>query len=287
LAEDAKKGKNMIIDFHTHTFPDRVAAAAIPKMEQAGHCKAFLPGTVEGLIGSMKRAGIDRSVLLPVATNPLKVASINDLSIQKNGKEGLIWFGCIHPDQPDWKEELDRLAENGIKGIKIHPQYQGVDIDDPRYLRILSRAAELGLWTVTHAGDDIGFPGQVRACPEMILRALKRIGEIPLILAHMGGWKNWERVPALAEFKVYLDTAISLGEIPPIDDYYTPEERKLLGEEQFCELVRTFGADRILFGTDSPWGDQQKAAERIKTLPLTEAEKEQIFCKNAIKILGE
>ncbi|MBQ7034191.1 MAG: amidohydrolase family protein [Clostridia bacterium] len=275
----------MIIDFHTHTFPDKVAAIAIPKMEQASHSRAFLPGTVDGLIGSMQKAGIDRSVLLPVATNPLKVSSINDLSIARNGKDGLIWFGCIHPDQADWKGELARIADGGLKGIKIHPQYQGVDIDDIRYLRILSRAAELGLLVLTHAGDDIGFPGEVRVSPEMVLSALKQVGDLPMILAHMGGWKNWERVAQLAETKVYLDTALSLGAIAPIDDHYTQEELQMLSEEQFCDLVHTFGSERILFGTDSPWSDQGESLSAIRHLPLTDAEKENILGKNAAKLL--
>ncbi len=277
----------MIIDFHTHTFPDKVAAAAIPKMEQAGHCKAFLPGTVDALKESMGKAGIDRSVLLPVATNPLKVSSINDLSIANNGREGLIWFGCIHPDQPDWSEELARIAQKGIRGIKIHPQYQGVDIDDLRYLRILARAAELGLWVVTHAGDDIGFPGAVRVAPEMVLNALKQVGQVPLILAHMGGWKNWDRVAMLADTKVYLDTAFSLGSITSPDAYYSEEEARMLDEKQFCQIIRTFGSERILFGTDSPWADQEKSLQELRALPLTEQEKEQILGKNAQRILGE
>lgn len=276
----------MIIDFHTHTFPDKVAAAAIPKMEQAGHCKAFLPGTVDALKYSMAKAGIDRSVLLPVATNPLKVSSINDLSMEKNGKEGLIWFGCIHPDQPDWSEELARIAAGGLQGIKIHPQYQGVDFDDDRYLRILARAAELGLWTVTHAGDDIGFPGVVRVSPEMVLNAIKQVGNVPLILAHMGGWKNWERVEMLAETGVYLDTAFSLGSITSPDDYYTEEQARMLDGERFCQIVRAFGSKRVLFGTDSPWADQQQSLADLRALPLTAQEKENILGKNAVRILG-
>lgn len=275
----------MIIDFHTHTFPEKVAAAAIPKMQTASHSKAFTAGTEEALRASMAKAGIDRSVVLPVATNPLKVSAINDLSIARLGDEALIYFGCIHPEQPDWKEELCRIAKAGLKGIKIHPQYQGADIDDIRYLRIFEQAASLGLWVVTHAGDDIGFPGLVRCAPEMVKNAIAQVGEFPLILAHMGGWKNWDRVEQLAETKVYLDTAFSLGAITPIDDHYSTEELQMLSEERFCAIVRTFGAERILFGTDSPWGDQAESLKAIQDLPLTAQEKELILGKNAERIL--
>lgn len=275
----------MIIDFHTHTFPEKVAAAAIPKMQAASHSKAFTAGTAEALRASMAKAGIDRSVVLPVATNPLKVSSINDLSIAQTERDGLIYFGCIHPEQPDWKEELCRIAKAGLKGIKIHPQYQGADIDDIRYLRIFEQAASLGLWVVTHAGDDIGFPGLVRVSPEMVKNAIGQVGDFPLILAHMGGWKNWDRVELLAETKVHLDTSFSLGTITPIDDHYTPDELQMLSAERFCAIVRAFGAERILFGTDSPWGDQAESLAAFRALPLTEAEKEQILGKNAERIL--
>lgn len=275
----------MIIDFHTHTFPEKVAAAAIPKMQAASHAKAFTAGTAEALRASMAKAGIDRSVVLPVATNPLKVSSINDLSIAQTERDGLIYFGCIHPEQPDWKEELCRIAKAGLKGIKIHPQYQGADMDDIRYLRIFEQAASLGLWVVTHAGDDIGFPGLVRVSPEMVKNAIGEVGDFPLILAHMGGWKNWDRVEQLAETKVYLDTSFSLGAITPIDDHYTPEELQMLSAERFCAIVRAFGAERILFGTDSPWGDQGKTLEAIRALPLTAQQKEQILGQNALRVL--
>ena len=275
----------MIIDFHTHTFPEKVAAVAIPKMQAASHSKAFTAGTADALRASMAEAGIDRSVVLPVATNPLKVSAINNLSVARLGDGALTYFGCIHPEQPDWKEELCRIAKAGLKGIKIHPQYQGADIDDIRYLRIFEQAAALGLWVVTHAGDDIGFPGLVRCAPEMVKNAIRQVGEFPLILAHMGGWKNWERVEQLAETKVYLDTALSLGAITPIDDHYSPQELQMLSTERFCAIVRAFGAERILFGTDSPWSGQKESLAAIRALPLTEQEKNMILSENAKNIL--
>lgn len=278
----------MIIDFHTHTFPDRIAAAAIGKLQQASHTVAFTDGTMAGLQASMQRAGIDWSVVLPVATNPVKVSSMNDLSACLTGKDGLIYFGCIHPLMEDPCAELTRLAGLGLKGIKLHPVYQDVDIDDPRFVRILERAGELGLLVVMHAGDDIGFPGAVRCSPEMTARALKQAGPVKLICAHMGGWKNWERVAeCLADTSVMLDTAFSLGEITPLEEGSIPQEdRRMLDEEAFCRLVQAFGAERIVFGTDSPWGDQHKDVQALQCLPLTDEEKQAILGGNARKMLG-
>lgn len=277
----------MIIDFHTHTFPENIAAVALQKMQGDCHSAAFTKGTETALRESMKEAKIDYSVVLPVVTNPLKASHINRVSIEENGKDGLIFFGGIHPDTADYKEELENLAKNGIKGIKIHPVYQGANIDDIRYLRILSKAAELGLTVVTHAGDDIGFPGVYRCSPKMLYNALKQLKGIKLVAAHMGGWRRWDEVKEiLSETDVYIDTAFSLGEITPIDDgYYSPEELKMLTNSQFTEIVKIFGEDRILFGTDSPWDSQKKAIEEISSLSINQDEKDKIFYKNALRLL--
>ena len=108
-----------MIDFHTHTFPDRIAAAAIGKLEQAAHAHSFSDGTQSGLVRSMQAAGVDHAVVLPVATNPLKCASMNDTSHALDGLDGLTYFAAIHPDAPDWHEELGRVKALGFKGIKI------------------------------------------------------------------------------------------------------------------------------------------------------------------------
>ncbi|HIT68921.1 MAG TPA: amidohydrolase family protein [Candidatus Aphodomonas merdavium] len=277
----------MIIDFHTHTFPDRIAPATIEKLSHLSHAAAFSDGTEGGLKASMARAGIDLSIVLPVATNPLKVEHINDASARLSGADGLLSFGCMHPDFPGWHGELSRIARLGLKGIKLHPVYQDVDFDDPRYLRILERCGELGLIVVTHAGQDIGFPGKVRCSPEMVLRAVRQVGPVTLVLAHMGGWRDWPDVERLLpQTSVCLDTAFSLGKITPLaGDDAPPENLALLDSLSFMRMVRAFGAERILFATDSPWSDQQQALAAIRALPLTPQEQAAILSKNACRLL--
>lgn len=276
-----------VIDFHTHTFPDAIAEKAIRSLSQKSHSRAFLNGTAEALKKSMKEAGIHRSVVLPVATNPEKLARLNDVSIRENGKEGLVYFGAAHPLAPDALWEMERLKEHGIRGIKIHPVYQGVALDDVRFLRLLEKAGELDLIVVTHAGDDIGFPGLDLSSPGHVKRALSQVGPVKMVLAHMGGWKRWDEAKdSLSERNVWLDTSFSLGTISDPDGYYTPEERRLLSREAFCDMVRTFGSDRILFGTDSPWTDQKESVRDLLTLPLSDQEKENILSGNGKKLLG-
>ncbi len=279
----------MIIDFHTHTFPETIAPKALAKLQGASHTQAFSDATVRGLQADMRERGIDFSVVLPVATNPLKVPHMNDSSAARNTGDALIHFGAMHPDYEGWYEELGRIKALGLKGIKIHPVYQGADIDDIRYLRILERCAELGLIVVSHSGDDIGFPGVVRCDPARSRRALMQVPGVKLVLAHMGGWKNWEIVAEnLADTDCYIDTAFSFGEIDALQaDYYSLEERQLMNGEAFTALIKAFGADRVLFGTDSPWTHSQKEILKILRLKtLTEEEKMRILGENACSLLG-
>ena len=279
----------MIVDIHTHTFPDKLAPSTINKLQAASHTRPFSDGTTGGLRTSMAAAGVDWSAVLPVATNPRQVVRVNDASIQLDQQgEGLLSFGCMHPDFPHWKEELGRIAARGLKGIKLHPVYQEADFDDPRYLRILDRCGEVGLVVLTHAGLDVGFPGKVHCSPEMVRRAVGQVGPVPLILAHMGGWRNWDQVEALlAETEVCLDTSFSLGKMTPNGDgHYTPADLALMGEGQFVRIIRTFGSHRVLFGTDSPWADQKEALAAFRALPLTPEEQEAILGGNAQKLLN-
>ena len=278
----------MIIDIHTHTFPDRIAAIAVDKLKKASRCSSMSDGTRDGLLLAMRRAQVDRAVVLPVVTNPVKATSINDVSISLTQQDGLIYFGGIHPDTPDAGSELKRIADAGLKGVKIHPVYQGTDIDDPRFLRILEKAGELGLIVLMHAGEDIGFPGVIRCSPEQTAHALDQVGPVRMICAHMGGWRNWDEVTdCLAGRGLYLDTAFTLERITPLyEGAYDDDFLNMLDKETFCHLVNTFGADHILFGSDSPWGDPAKTIALIRSMPLPADQIDAILGGNAQKLLG-
>ena len=281
----------MIVDIHTHVFPEKIAASTVKKLELLSHTRSFSDGSAAGLRASMDRAGGDACLVLPVATNPHQVPHVNDSSARMNdlgAETGIYSLGCIHPDFDGYREELSRIAALGLKGIKLHPEYQGTDFDDIRYLRILDRCGELDLIVISHAGLDVGFPGKDNCSPGMVLRALKQVGPVKLVLAHMGGWRQWEQVEELLwDTQVSIDTSYALGAISPLDDgYYRPEELPLMGEDQFMGMVRKFGAERVLFGTDSPWDDQAEALKRLRALPLEPWELEAILGGNAQKLLG-
>ena len=307
----------MIIDLHTHTFPDRIAEHALLSLSGKSHSVAFSDGTSAGLIKRDNEAGIDLAIILPVATNPDQVMKVNDKAEELNARyaevrerirsqiseaaeeedalvhdSALLSFACIHPGMKDAASELRRIKELGFKGIKIHPVYQGMDIDADPFIRILEDAADLGLIVVTHSGWDIGYPGAEQCLPVKIRRAVKAADPegktLKFIAAHMGGWRAWDEVPEqLADTGVYLDTAFSTDRFYPLDDgYYDGKDTSLMSADEFMVLVRAFGPERILFGTDSPWSDAKESIGFIKGLPVTGCEKDMILGGNAERLLG-
>lgn len=281
----------MIIDFHTHVFPAKIAAHALASIAIKAATHPYLDGSLEGLRASMAESGVDKSVLLSVATNPLKVINMNDLQIagMEKGDPDLVWFGCCHPHCPQWKEELQRLADAGIKGIKLHPQYQGVAIDDPANLRILEKCGELGLVVVIHSGRETAFPGLHNSHPHLVRKAIRQVGPVKLVAAHM---RALQECPEGAEVygdltNICVDTSFSLRHLTPGErGFYTQENMGILDSEDFVKLVRDLGADRVVFATDSPWRDQKQSVAGIRALNLTEEEKELIFHKNAERLLN-
>ena len=281
----------MIIDFHTHTFPDKIAARAIAQLEQASHSRAFTNGTVEGLKASMREAGIGASVVMPVATNPHQVEHVNDASIALNNagaQSGVYSFGCMHPDYPEPESELERIAASGIKGIKLHPVYQGTDFDDARYIRILKACRQLGLIVLIHAGFDIGFPGMEEAQPEKIRRAVDQVPDLTLVLGHMGSWLCWQKAEKLlSDLGLYIDTSISIerndtdGGSEGLGDGL-----QLLSPAEARDIIRSYGIEHTLFGTDSPWDSQKRAVEGFKGLGFTPEELCAIQETNARRLLG-
>ena len=264
----------MVIDFHTHIFPDKIAAKTIEHLAQVGGIKAATDGTLSGLLSSMERCGVDMSVILPVATKPSQFESIQGFakSINEQYQGKLLSFGGIHPDCEDYKKELDTIKNMGFKGIKIHPDYQGVMIDDIRFMRIIEYASELGLIILTHAGVDIGLPEPVHCPPKKMRKVLDKIKPEKMVLAHLGGWSQWDEVfEYLAGENVFMDTAFIYNAI---------------SKEQFMNILEKHGSEKILFATDSPWSDMAKGIEWIKELSLPQGVEENILSGNAKRLLG-
>lgn len=278
-----------VIDFHTHAFPEKIAGKTIKMLSAKAGIPAHSDGTTEGLRKVLGTAGISLGIVLPVVTRAEQFDSITRFAAQINegrrmreeaittdaqddSRAELLSFGGIHPDTPDYRKELKQLSDLGFRGVKLHPDYQGVFFDDIRYMRIIEYASELGLIVITHAGIDLGFPEVVRCTPERVQNVLRKVKPDKLVLAHCGGWGLWKEViETLAGEQVYMDTAYSMGHI---------------SEELFVKLVRAHGGDKILFASDCPWGNPKRDLETFLTMPLTLKEQENILYENAKRLLG-
>ena len=280
----------MIIDFHTHTFPDKIAARVIRQLEEKSLTRAYTHGTVQELADTLVHSGVDYAVNLPVMSRVDQVEHVNHSLVRQKdelARKGIITFGGMHPDDPGYKEELRYLKEAGIKGIKIHPAYQQTDLDDIRYLRIIEYASELGLIVITHAGIDIGISDHNYASVDMILRVIRQVHPDKLVLAHMGGWGGWNEVESdLAGAPVYLDTAFSLGRIPQLDPAMPSILTENMAIDDWTRLCRKHGIDKILFASDSPWADPKEYRIAIECSLLSDEEKEKILSGNARKLLA-
>ena len=264
----------MVIDFHTHIFPDKIAAGSIAYLENASGITAATDGTLNGLLTSMEKNNVDLSVILPVVTKPSQFESVNRFAVEVNQtyKGKLISFGGIHPDSDDYKKELHKIKELGLVGIKLHPDYQRVMIDDERNMRIIEYADSLGLIILVHAGIDIGLPDLVHCPPDKAARVIDTLKPKKMILAHFGGWKQWEEVYELLAGKhVYFDTSFTF-------DY--------IESSMFLKILEKHGHDKVLFATDSPWSDVGKAVELVRNMPLSGKVIEDILRGNAKKLLG-
>lgn len=281
----------MIIDMHTHVFPDHIATKTVEKLGAVAHIRPRTDGTLNGLTDSMRRSGITYSVTQPAVTNPDSVEHLNSSLIERLPilqEQGILPFGGMHPDYPHVRRELLRLKDAGIKGIKLHPAYQQAALNDPRNMRILCEASDLGMIVLTHAGIDIGMDDYDFASVEQILQVLKEVQPQKLILAHMGGWSNWAQVESdLAGAPVWLDTAFTYGRLEPSPGMEpSRHQNAVLAPADFVRLCRRHGVSRILFGTDSPWQDQGEYVALLKNMELTAPEQEAILGGNAAALLN-
>ncbi len=260
----------MIVDVHTHAFPDKLAPAAIASLEAAGGLRAFYNGSVGDLIAEMDRTGVDVSVVHPVATKPEQVASINDW-VATVSNPRIVPFGAMHPDFPDPATEIARLADMGVRGFKLHPEHQAFEPHEGRMDAIYAAAVEHHMVVFFHAGADEIHPS-CRGTPQSFAAVLDAWPEMTFVLAHLGGYRRWEGVAeVLAGRDVWFDTAYTLGHLP---------------DEDFVRIVRAHGPHRVLFGSDGPWTDPSTEIEHLSRLGLTDAELEGILGGNAQELLG-
>jgi predicted TIM-barrel fold metal-dependent hydrolase len=260
-----------IIDIHTHAWPDAVAPNAITALQSLGTLTAFYDGTVAGLRKSMQRSGVSASVVQPVATKASQVRGINDWAASIGGG-GAISFGAMHPQVEDPAAEIERMAQIGLRGMKLHPEHQAFAPDEPRLAPIYEAAVAHNMTVFFHAGAD-ELHKTVRGTPQSFSAVLEAFPEMRVVLAHLGGFRVWNDVAeVLVGQNVYLDTAYTLGHLPDAD---------------FVEIVHAHGAEKVLFGSDGPWTDPVAEIAWLRSLPLGEGVIESVLGGNAERLLAE
>lgn len=264
----------MIIDFHTHFYPQRLAARVMEQLSAASGIDPVCEGTAADTKEKLRAWGASHGVFLPVATT-LHYAKSNEFAAALAKDGFFIPFGTLHPAAPDPEAEVEQIAALGLRGVKLHPQYQGVPIDDARYVRIIRRAARLRLPVVFHAGYDPGLPAPYLAEPEAIARLLDAVEDtedMVLIAAHLGGYARYDAVERhLVGRNIWFDTALVAGNAPP---------------EQFRRIIERHGYQRVLLGSDCPWQSTAAALAGLRALGLPAAAEAAICGGNAASLLA-
>ena len=261
----------MRIDFHTHCFPDKIAARAMENLSRTAAIHPVTDGTAAGLVSMLDADGVDKAGVLSIATNAHQQKAVNDFAAMIQS-DRLYAFGSVFPDAPDALDELERIKALGLRGVKLHPEYQQFYADDEKMKPIYKKISQLGLVTVFHAGVDNGYLPPYHCMPDHLLRALSWF-DSPVVAAHWGGQGcNAEVLDKLCGIEqLYFDTAYGYGTVVPI-----------LAKK----IIEKHGADKILFASDAPWNSSAQDMYVLECLGLTEAEKEMIYWKNALKLLG-
>jgi predicted TIM-barrel fold metal-dependent hydrolase len=259
----------MIIDAHAHIFPDKIAVKASAAVGKFYDMPMNFDGMVDTLLREGDAAQVDKFLVHSVATKPEQVDSITDFIAEsvKAHPDRFIGFAAMHQDYPEKEKLIDRAIAIGLKGVKIHPDFQEVSLSDKR-LWELFEIMEGRLPILIHTGDY----RYKWSNPAYVADILKRFPKLELIGAHFGGWSEWETAEKiLGGSRMWVDTSSSFYSFTP---------------ERAHELIKAFGADRVLFGSDYPMWSPKEELEFFDKIPLTDREREMILHENAEKLLG-
>lgn len=258
-----------IVDCHCHIYPEKIAAKAVASIGGFYDLKMENKGTADDLKIAGGKAGITNYVIFSVATKPQQVRSINEfISGIVNESDGkMVGLGAVHPYSEDIKGDIEHIVELGLKGVKLHPDIQEICVDDPACMKIYKLCEKMQLPVLLHCGDsryDYSNPNRIE-------NLLKAFGKLQVIGAHFGGWSVWE--DAVNTLYKYENLTVDCS-----SSFYA------LAPEKAAQMVRAYGAGRVLFGTDYPMWKPDEEIKRFMALGLTEEENESILYKNAVKL---
>lgn len=262
-----------VFDFHTHTFPDKIAEKALSNLRTISGIIPCTDGTIKSTKDLFKELNIDYFLNLNIATSKTQENTINNNVIKLNSEnEKIISFGSVHYLSNNAVSQLEYLKKHGVKGVKLHPDYQGFMIDDERLFPIYEKCTELGLIVVFHCGWDCYSPDLVHAPANLSLKVHKMFPNMKMVLAHFGGLMRWnEAEQYLIGEEIYFDTAMCASNME---------------KSQIERMILNHDDNKILFGSDCPWENPKKSLEFILSLNIPDNVKEKILYKNAFSLLN-
>ncbi len=257
-----------IIDCHCHIYPDKIADRAVGAIGDFYDLPMCYDGRSATLIERSSKIGVVHNVIFSVATTPHQVNSINSFIARcvAEGQGRFTGLGSLHPESDSIDEDIRHIKELGLKGVKLHPDFQKFRIDDEKLYPIYDMCSgELPL--LLHTGDY----RYDYSNPERMARVLKEFPQLTVVGAHFGGWSVWEEATeVLSDYKnFYVDCSSSFH---------------WLKTDKAKEIIRKYGADRVLFGTDFPMWSYEEEFEFFRSLNLSDEENQKILYKNALKL---
>lgn len=260
----------MRIDFHVHVFPDEIAQRAIGKLSQVAGYQSFTDGTLKNTVEILQQNGTDAFVLLNIAQTPTQEEKANDFVCSIKEKN-IYPFAALHPFGK-WEYQLDKAVDCGLKGVKLHPEYQGFDIDDLSVFKFYEKCFEKNMIVLFHAGYDPAYPFSRRGYPEKAKHVIKAFKGGKIVLAHMGNPLSLDSAEEyLLGSNVYFDLSMAYFNIPA---------------NKCAEFIKKHGVDKFLYATDTPWSSSQLTCDYIKAMNFGQQAQDLIFYKNAKTLLN-
>lgn len=250
-----------IIDAHAHIFPGKIAEKATVNIGHFYDIPMCHVGSAEVLLEKGATIGVKRYLVCSTATRPDQVEHINSfIHDQCQLHPEFFGFATMHPDYPHIEQELDRALSLGLHGIKLHPDFQTFDIDAPEAMPLYRAASDRHMPILFHTGDN----RYTYSAPHRLRRVADAFPDLVCIGAHFGGYRAWAEAEAYLKpcKNVYFDTSSSLPFIPV---------------EEALAMLRGFGVERFMWGSDFPMWDHAEEFARFMAIPLTEDERQRIF----------
>jgi predicted TIM-barrel fold metal-dependent hydrolase len=263
-----------VFDIHTHTYPETIREKAVVNLGKFYDFVCQGKGTYAHLESQAEANNVGGYLLFSVCTNAHQVEKVNTsiaslAELSRSHGFLTVGFAGMHQDFPDMEGEIERSVSLGLCGVKIHPDIQEVDIDDPRMLK-LYEIVEGRMPVYFHIGDD--RPQYRFSEPKKLRRILDMFPHLQAVAAHLGGYKAAdEAIEYLAGHEnVWYDTSSAL--------WY-------LSTEEATHIIGKLGHGQIMFGSDYPVMYPASDFARFMKIPMTDAQREDILWNNAMRFL--